>query len=280
MTEATPAARPVFDLVVSQGRIADRTPGAILGAALTADLLGAHITGQRSEVGKPAACADDDWRVSLPQARETLSALNQEISQSLGRGHVPLMVANTCSASLASLPAAARTRSGTVFLWIDAHGDFNTPETTTSGYLGGMALAAACGLWDSGHGVGPKPKQVVLIGAHDIDPDEAVLLHEHGVRIIPPAEANADNVLRIIGNSPVWVHIDWDVLEPELVPAAYSVPGGLLPWQIKDILAALAPEQLVGLELAEFEATGNEQQDSKALGLIRDMVEPLLPIPV
>lgn len=174
-----------FDLIVSQGRIADRSPGAILGATLTAEALHTHITGKRSSIGEPAPCDDDDWLVSLPQAQETLAGLRSAITNSLERGRVPLMVANTCSASLASLPVVAQERADAILLWVDAHGDFNTPDTTSSGYLGGMVLAAACGLWKSGHGAGLRPEQIILVGARDIDQAEGELLRQAGVRIIP-----------------------------------------------------------------------------------------------
>lgn len=264
-----------FDLIVSQGRIADRTPGAIRGAALTADALEPLIKGKRTDIGNPVEPVTDDWRVSLPQAQETLTGLRAAINETLERGRVPLMVANTCSASLASLPVAAKARTDAVVLWIDAHGDFNTPETTDSGYLGGMVLAAACGLWDSGHGAGLRPEQVIVLGARDIDRAEDELLRHAGVRVIPPAEATPDAVLRAIGQAPVWIHLDWDSLEPGFVPAAYKVPSGLLPGQIKAIFAALPSEQIAGIELAEFEAFEDEEQNGKALAIILDTVSPL-----
>lgn len=266
---------PVFDLILSRGRIADRTPGAIPGAALTAAALAPRVGGLRSDIGTPEPPADDDWRVSLPAARETLAGLRAAISASLERGHVPLMVANTCSASLASLPVVAAMRADAVILWIDAHGDFNTPATTGSGYLGGMALAAACGLWDSGCGAGLRPERVILIGARDIDPEERALLRRAGVRIVPPAEADPETVLRMTGGAPVWLHVDWDALEPGHAPAAYSVPDGLPPERIRAIFAALPPERIAGLELAEFEATGDETKDGEALAVILDTVGPL-----
>lgn len=275
MFQKTPPQSPVFDLILSQGRIADRTPGAIQGAALTAAALEDRIGAARI-VGEPADAATDDWSVSLPQAQTTLSGLRAAIADCLERNLVPLMVANTCSASLASLPVAAGRHPDAIVLWIDAHGDFNTPETTASGYLGGMVLAAACGLWDSGHGAGVHPDQVILIGAHDIDPAEQELLRQAGVRVIPPAEATAEAVLKAVGSAPVWIHVDWDVLEPDFVPAAYKVPDGLLPTQIKAILGALPPQQIAGVELAEFEASQSEVENRKALDIILDTVSPLL----
>lgn len=264
-----------YELIVSQGRIADRTPGAIWGAALTAQAI-QKLTGLiPTFVGTPSPAREDDWSTSLPEARATLVALQRAISETLLRGSKPLMVANTCSASLATLPVVAREHPDAVVLWIDAHGDFNTQQTTGSGYLGGMVLAAACGLWDSGHGGGLNPAQVVLVGARDIDPAEGELLRKSGVRILSPADASPEAVLSAIGDAPVWIHIDWDVLEPDYVPAAYAIADGLLPETLRAIFEAIPEKQIAGVELAEFEASRDPVKDATSLGFLVNTVSPL-----
>ena len=201
----------MFDLIVSQGRVADRTAGTIEGAARTARALERRYGAIAHYVGNAAPPANDDWRVSLLEARETLVGLARAVGASVDGGKLFVVLANTCSASLASLPIVARGYPDSVVLWIDAHGDFNTPDTTDTGYLGGMVLSAACGIWDSGHGAGLRPRQVILIGARDIDETEGELLQRAGVRIIPPTEATPETVLSAINGARVWVHIDWDV---------------------------------------------------------------------
>lgn len=218
-----------IDLMVSQGRIAHRTAGAIRGAALTAQVLEQRYRTKPQYIGEPAAPVDDERREALLEANETLARLARAVSGSIQSGGVPLMVANTCSAGIASLPVVAREYPDAVVLWIDAHGDFITPETTSCGYLGGMALAAVCGLWDSGYGSGIDPGKVVIIGARDIDEAEGKSLRGSGVRIIPPNDVTPGAVLCAIGNSPVWIHLDWDAVEPGFVPAAYKVPAGMVP---------------------------------------------------
>src|SRR5690606_36945714 len=73
-----------------------------------------------------------------------------------------------------------------------------------------------------------------------------------GVRVLAPAETTTARVAELVGGREVWIHVDWDVLEPGYIPAAYRVGGGLLPHQIADIFSALR-EQVRGVELAEFE---------------------------
>jgi len=265
----------MIDLILSQGRVADRAARMIEGAALTAQSLERRYGTMARSIGKPEPQANDDWSISLPQARETLIELRKAIKASVKEKRLPVMVANTCSASLASLPIVAQEYPDAVVLWIDAHGDFNTPETTRSGYLGGMVLAAVCGLWDSGHGSGLRSKQVILVGARDIDPDERELLQTAGVRIISPAEATPENVLRAVNGAPVWIHIDWDVLEPGFLPADYSVPNGLLPAQIRALFASIPIAQIRGIELAEFNASTDAASNDKATSIILDIVAPV-----
>lgn len=265
----------MVDLIVSQGRVADRAARMIEGAARTAQALEHRYGTKGRSIGEPEPHANDDWSVSLPQAKETLTGLRRAVEASVKGGRLTVMIANTCSASLASLPIVAREHPDAVVLWIDAHGDFNTPETTDSGYLGGMVLSAACGLWDSGHGSGLRPDQVILVGARDIDPAERELLQNAGVRIIPPAEATPENVLSAVNGAPVWIHIDWDVLEPGFLPADYSVPNGLLPTQIRALFESIPVAQIRGIELAEFNASTDSGNNEKALSIILDIVAPV-----
>ncbi|MBO9127401.1 MULTISPECIES: arginase family protein [unclassified Rhizobium] len=264
-----------FEFLVSQGRIADRSPGAIRGARLAADALRNLVGLEPLVIGAPSAHKIDDWSSSLPEALETLNALQHAISAIFARGNMPLIVANTCSASLATLPIVARNCPDAAVLWIDAHGDFNTPATTMSGYLGGMVLAAGCGLWDSGLGAGIAPKNVVVAGARDIDLEEQSALRDAGVQVFSVGETRPEAILKAIGDRPVWIHIDWDVLEPGLIPAAYAISDGLAPTALRALLQAIPRSQIAGIELAEFEASDDEAVNAAALTCMVETVSPL-----
>ncbi len=268
--------RLTFELVVSQGRIADRTRGAIPGAAKTAEALRQQTGLSPTVVGTPAPPRSDDWSTSLPEASDTLTELQAAVRAILERGNTPLIAANTCSASLATLPVVARAHPDITILWIDAHGDFNTPTTTESGYLGGMVLAAACGCWDSGFGDGVDPSKVVIAGARDIDPAEEALLRQAGVRVLSPAQTSPGSILSVIGNGPVWIHVDWDALEPGHVPAAYAIAKGLLPETLRTIFERIPRRQIIGIELAEFEASEDEAENARALAFLLRAISPLI----
>nr|WP_276509253.1 arginase family protein [Pseudoclavibacter chungangensis] len=211
----------------------------------------------------------------MPAAAATLDGLRDAVAAVLDDGRTPLLATNTCAASLGTLPTVAERYPDAVVLWIDAHGDFNTPATTGSGYLGGMVVAAACGLWDSGHGAGLDPSNVVLVGARDIDPAERELLDDAGVRILPPALSTPERVNSIVAGRPVWIHIDWDVLEPGFIPAAYRVADGLLPHEVASILAELPAGTVRGVELAEFEYDAPEAPSRVSLELVIETFQQL-----
>lgn len=262
-------------ILLSQGRIADRTSGAIPGAAALAAALARACGLPVSTVGTPEPDRNDNWDAALRGADPTLHALAEATDGILASGARALIVANTCSASLATLPVAARHNPGMAVLWIDAHGDYNIPQTTGSGYLGGMALAGASGLWDSGHGIGVEPARTLLVGVRDIDPAEQALIADYGAATLAPSEVTPERVTEWLAGRPVWIHIDWDVMEPGLIPAAYAVPGGLLPAQLKAVLTAIPARQIVGVELAELELPQNRIRADGAISLILDIVAPL-----
>ncbi|UUE22334.1 arginase family protein [Microbacterium sp. J1-1] len=265
-----------YSLIVSQGRVADRTDGALAGARRVGEAVSSLLAVDPLIIGTPTPSEIDDWSVALPEAETTLRGLRTAVSDAIADGTTPLLITNTCAASLGTLPTAAAHHPEAVVLWIDAHGDFNTPDTTDSGYLGGMVLAAACGLWDSGHGAGLDPRQVVVVGGRDIDTAEQQLLADAGVTVIPPSESTPERVLESVAGRPVWIHVDWDVLEPGYIPAAYRVGGGLLPHQIAAIFAALPPDSVRGIELAEFEAGDAEVPERVSVELIVETLQHLL----
>lgn len=265
-----------FSLIVSQGRVADRTDGALVGARRVGDALSTLLRTPATTIGTPSPSRTDDWSTALPEANDTLHGLRDAVAGAIDAGTVPLLATNTCAASLGTLPTVAERHPDAVVLWIDAHGDFNTPDTTDSGYLGGMVLAAACGLWDSGHGAGIDPTQVIVVGGRDIDPAEGDLLGRAGVRVLAPADSTPERVLELIDGRPVWIHVDWDVLEPGYIPAAYRVGEGMLPHQIAAIFAALPAGSVRGIELAEFEAGDADVPEHVSVELILETFLPLL----
>jgi arginase len=219
-----------------RGRTSDRTDGAAVGAQELCELLGGRVVGEPG-VGRPR-----DWSEDLPDARPVLEAAAAEITAALDQGELPVLTASDCSICIATLPTVAARVPEVRVLWIDAHGDFNSPETTPSGFLGGMCLAAACGRWDAGWPETVDPSIVRFLGVRDLDPGERQDVEAAGVRTGVPAAG------------PVYVHLDCDALDPSVMPAQFPVPGGLSLDEVREPLAALAADgRLVGIEVTALE---------------------------
>jgi arginase len=234
-----------------RGRTSDRTDGAGAGAEALARVLGGRVVGE-AQPGAPR-----DWSEDLPAARPVLEAAAAEVEAALDAGELPVLTASDCTICIATLPAAARRVPGMRVVWFDAHGDFNRPDTTPSGFLGGMCLAAACGRWDAGWPDTLDPATVSFVGVRDLDPDERADVERAGLGVGVPDEG------------PVFVHLDVDALDPSVMPAQFPVPGGLQPADVRSVLERLRDEdRLVGLEVTAVE-------DPRAVDLVAGILEPV-----
>lgn len=188
------------------------------------------------------------WQDDLREARSCLVEAGRSVGADLAAGYTPVLCCGHCPPCMTTLPEVVRRVPRCHILWIDAHPDFNSPETTTSQFLGGMCLAAACGVWESGLGAGVPPSQVVVTDGRDIDPGERQLLDRHGVRVLPPAAA-----LDATAGREVFVHLDLDVLDPEVLPGVeFPVPRGLDTAALESLLAGVASRaRLVGMEITD-----------------------------
>jgi arginase len=237
-------------------RTSDRGPEGAEGAAELGTLLDARM------IGTPGPFRDGRYDEDLRDARGCLLEAGGQIDDALDAGRRPVLLAGDCSISLTTLPTALRHRPAARVLWLDAHGDFNSPQTTTSGYLGGMCLAGACGVWDPGLGHEPiDPARVVQWGVRDLDGGERVLLETRGVHRVEDASA--------LEGLEVFLHVDLDVLDPADMPARFPAPGGASPERVRELLAQVAGAcTVVGLEvtsIAPAHAT-----------LAREVLDPLL----
>jgi len=173
----------------------------------------------------------------IASAFELGAELARGVAEALQTGAFPLVLSGNCGP--AALGCVGGLQSPTKIFWFDAHGDFNTPETTRSGFLDGMALAAVTGrCWSGLARAIPGFRSVVesdvtAIGARDLDEDEAAALQASDVRRVnvpslrtdlPKTAANQ----RCIDDWPAYVHLDLDVLDPvEGRMNEFAAPDGL-----------------------------------------------------
>ena len=162
-------------------------------------------------------------------ATDPVIAVNRALAQTV-RAHgdcVPLVFASDCCFAMGLLKGLEPQRPAVI--WYDAHGDFNTEETTPSGFLGGMPLAWLVGdgdqKWMQGVGLDPVAQTDVIISdARDLDPEEAVRLqNSHLIHL----DKVSDLLTYALPHKPVYIHMDTDVVDIEDLPGMnYPAPNG------------------------------------------------------
>jgi arginase len=259
-------------------RTADRFPGAPAGVEILAPLVGEALGVEPRYIGSSPEVRETRFEDDLRESRGCLLEAGGQIDDALAAGDVPVMLASDCSVSLTTLPAAIRNRPDARLLWLDAHGDYNSPDTTGSGYLGGMCLAGACGVWDTGLGAPVPPERVVLAGIRDLDDGERQLLEASSTTVIGASTVETlVAVKNALDGAPVFIHLDLDVIDPEHFPAAVPAPGGLHPDRLYDLLDAVLEDcELAGIEVTAFEAPEPEQERIAATETAVHVLEPVL----
>jgi arginase len=172
---------------------------------------------------------------------ELIRNLADAVRSSVSRGALPVLLAGNCNSSVGALAGIGPMHPGLV--WFDAHGDFNTPETTESGFLDGMGLAMVTGrCWkavlSTVPGFAPLPEANVLhVGGRDLDVEEERMLRESDVALVMPGDLGSTDVEKAVEAalldlrkraSRIYLHIDIDVLDlGEVEPNHLAVAGGL-----------------------------------------------------
>ncbi|GAB4575263.1 MAG: hypothetical protein Kow0077_25910 [Anaerolineae bacterium] len=131
---------------------------------------------------------------------------------------VPIIFAGDCVSALGAMKGLERHRPAVV--WFDAHGDFNTPQTTPSGFLGGMPLAMLVGRGDmrymQGVELAPIPESdVIITDARDLDPMESIALRDSAVTHLMKIE---ELLTAPLPDRPLYIHLDLDVIDAADMP--------------------------------------------------------------
>jgi len=265
-------------LVGLRCRTSDRTAGGARGVEALAPLLGKRLGVEPRLIGTVGESRQASFEDDLRDSRGCLLEAGGQVDDALSGGNFPLLMAGDCSICLTTLPIALRWRPEAKVLWLDAHGDFNTPDTTPSEFLGGMSLAGACRQWDPGIADGISAERVVLAGVRDLDPGERELLERSEATVIGASVIETlVAVKNALDGAPVYVHLDVDVLDPEALPVQDPVPGGLSPEKLYDLLEAVAEESpLAGVEVTALEMPEDPDGRDAAADVVLGVLEPLL----
>ena len=202
-----------------------------------------------------------DRAVPMKQAaRRSCEYLHQVVKQTLSRGELPLILGGECTLIAGSLSAAVERIEPLALAFLDAHADFNTAQTTPSGYLGGMCLAHVCGFfaealpWPAAAGF--PGKNVSLIGGRALDPGEVENLARAGVnRIAPEAPDAAARVRDSVRGKSIWIHVDLDVVDPALMFAvSHPTPNGITFERLSELMSAIGTAGTVqGMEICGYQ---------------------------
>jgi arginase len=191
------------------------------------------------------------WPTEIGVAFDLARQIATRVRGTLSQGGFPIILSGNC------LPAAIGACSGandvSRVIWFDAHGDFNTPDTTISGFLDGMALAALTGhCWGAltatidGFSIAPEAT-VTLIGARDLDPLEANALAASQITRLSAHDLGAGSSL-LTGTGSAYLHIDLDVLDPSEGPMnGYAAPGGMTRLQLHEAMRRCGPVRVASV---------------------------------
>lgn len=237
-------------------------PDALIAGGLVEALT---LAGHEVSVGDIGRLGDGQER-EIATGFAVCNAVSGEVRIARDRGRFPIVLAGNCLTSAGAV--AGEGADG--IIWADQHGDLNTPDTSTTGFLDGMALATVLGLcWrpmaKAVPGFQPiDPSRCVLVNARDLDPAETQLLE--GLPVIrtecPNAASSAER-LAAAGAKRVHMHIDLDVHDPEKLQAnRYADPGGPAPDQLRQAACSMALSvPLVGITISAYDPAFDARAD-------------------
>jgi arginase len=204
-------------------------------------------------------------------------AVNRSLAETI-KAHAdktPLIFAADCVSALGALKGLEAQKPGVI--WYDAHGDFNTWETTPSGFLGGMPLAMLTGRGDMQYmrGIDLAPMSdddIVITDARDLDPEEAVALRQSKLTHL----THIDDLLTApLPDRPLYIHMDVDVLDPVDMPGLmYPVSGGPSVAQVNATVKRVMTERpTAGILFSLF--NGGMVTDDRALQATLSLVRTM-----
>lgn len=266
----------------------DMGPSAIRYANLREKLEGlGHVVEDKGNIEVPIleTCLVTEPKLKhidciVPIARRVAGA----VAASLQRGRFPLVLGGDHSLALGSVRGAAKqNRVGVI--WLDAHADFNTHETTPSGNIHGMPLAALCGLGDPRltalwNETPPaiNPQRAAILGARDLDAREKDNLHQAGVLVIGMEQIDRIGMLAALEQciervsrdmDGIYLSLDLDALDPRFAPGVGTpVPGGLTYREAHLACEVLAGTgKLIGMDLVEVNPILDEKNQTAELAV-------------
>ncbi len=193
------------------------------------------------------------------------------VAQARAQGRFPLVLSGGCLAALGVLAGLQDHGEDPAVVWIDAHGDFNTLESSLSGYWDGMALAAVCGvaLPELREAVGLQPLAVdraLHLAGRAFDPAETEILRRHGLETVAAGELGSPGTRQAIRRRAAtgawYLHIDLDGLDPQDAPAVgVPEPDGARLDDLLEALGGLPPPAAMTFSALSFDRATDEEAE-------------------
>jgi arginase len=195
--------------------------------------------------------ATPGWKINRPELPSgpkqlRMTAIHRPLAEltaeTLHNGERPVSIAGDCCSAIGVLAGLQRAGIAPTLIWFDAHGDFNTWESTPSGFLGGMPLAMLVGRGEQTMlktlDLHPLPeKNVILTDARDLDPQERESVENAAITHIPDVK---DLLQCPLPDGPLYIHLDTDIVDPHEAPAMnYPAPGGPSAEELRMVMKRL-----------------------------------------
>jgi arginase len=240
----------------------------------------------RGNVGTAVAeaiVAEDERARFLPQIKETCRQIADLVADSARDGFLPIVLGGDHSVALGTLGGLHEAGGTGGAIWLDAHGDLNSPETTPTGNVHGMVLAAALGLAgetfreDGWRLPALAPGRVALVGVRSLDAGERQLLKELDARVFTMSDidrlgvewAVREALAHVAGPGFVHVSLDMDVVDPDVAPGVGTpVRGGLSYREAHLALELVAESGLAGsLDVVEVNPILDRENETGRLAV-------------
>jgi len=214
-----------------------------------------------------AELRSESWQAEIQTSFELMRMLSTAVREAEEARRFPIILAGNCSTAVGTVAGLGAQSTGVA--WFDAHGDFITPETTSSGFLDGTAVAIMTGrCWTQLAATVPgftpiADERVCLIGTRDLDSLEGALLDESGVEIVEPKHLRSalPTALKSIREhvDTIYVHLDLDVLDSDVAHAnSYALTGGLTLEDTEYALSEIARVFRIGaVTLSAYDPAGD-----------------------
>jgi arginase len=205
---------------------------------------------------------EDGLAHNVPSISRVCQTVYESMKQSIAAGETVIFLGGDHSIALGTVAAAIERHDRIGVVWIDAHGDFNTPQTTPSGNVHGMVVASLMGMGPVT--IGERrltPRQIAMIGVRDLDDAEKITLSQSGIKVLTMRDIDEKGLAGVVraaldalGNvDALHISLDMDSIDPQVASGVGTpVPGGLTYREAHLLMEMLADDGRVrSLDIVE-----------------------------